>query len=212
MRVRSWLRRCSGLRSLEDYTIEDRRRMWPPAAPLQERHLCNARLVEHRLHILELLPQGGTCAEVGIFRCDFSAEILRRTHPSRLHLIDISRSSCELASQRFASELAAGTVVVHQGDSSTVLSEFPPGYFTWVYIDGDHSYDGAHKDLEASRTRIAPGGLILLDDYIFFSPSDFRKYGVVEATNDFCLAHDWEIVYFALHPRMYCDVALRRRS
>jgi hypothetical protein len=212
MRVRSQIRRVLGLRSLEDYTMESRRRMWPPALPLETRHLRNCRVLAGRDEILALLPTQSQCAEIGIWQCAFSEKILQTTAPSKLHLVDISPASCNVAQRRFANEIAAGRVFVHCGDSSPILFSFPQGYFDWIYIDGDHSYAGAKKDLEASRTRVRSGGTIVLNDYIFFSPSDFRKYGVVEAVNEFCVNHDWEIVYFALHPRMYCDIALRQCS
>lgn len=36
------------------------------------------------------------------------------------------------------------------------------------------------------------------------------QYGVIQAVHEFCLREGWEIVYLALHPRMFCDVALNK--
>lgn len=160
--------------------------MWLPAKALEERHLSNCKVVESREKMLELMPKNAVCAEVGIFLCDFSQLILQTTRPRELHLVDLDPEAVEIAKRRFTQQLARGQIVVHCGNSSDVILGMPEEYFDWIYIDGDHQYAGVKKDLDAARTRIKRDGLIALNDYIYFAPSDFSKYGVVEAVNEFC--------------------------
>jgi hypothetical protein len=184
--------------------------MWPPAKPLSERHLKHCRVVESRYKLLEYMPKHGVCAEVGILHGDFSDWILRLTEPKKLHLIDIASSAIKNAEERFRSEISAERVQLHLGESASVLRSMPDNYFDWLYIDGGHSYEQVKADLEAAKPKLVPTGLISLNDYTFFSPNEFLKYGVVEAIHDFCLEHDFEWVFFALEGRLYSDVALRK--
>lgn len=186
------------------------RKRWPKASMLQEQHLQNCKMVTDRWKMLENIPQGGICAEVGIWKCDFSEDIMETVKPEKLHLIDIDPESIKIAKTKFDPEIRGGRVVVHHQDSSKTLSSMGENYFDWIYIDGDHNYDGVKKDLNAAHKVLKKNGLISLNDYIFFGSSDMCKYGVIEAVNEFCLQQNYEILYFALQGRMYNDVTLRK--
>lgn len=55
--------------------------------------------------------------------------------------------------------------------------------FDWVYVDGDHSYEGALYDLEMSQKIVRKGGLIIGDDYKWRGPGG--KPGVKKAVDEF---------------------------
>jgi len=180
----------------------------PP--PLTDRHLQNSRLVPSRNHILPLMPKGGVCAEVGTQTGGFAKLILSVVQPSKLHIYDIDYTPFDHA--YFEPFVAQGTVELHRGDSSTLLSQLPDRSFDFIYIDGDHSYEGVAKDLAQAARKIKNDGWIVCNDYTIYSPLEKIKYGVYRAVNELCLEHDFEILYLGLHVWGYHDVALRKRS
>ena len=43
---------------------------------------------------------------------------------------------------------------------------FDDAHFDWVYIDGDHTYEGVRGDLVAWVPKVKAGGLVMCDDYV----------------------------------------------
>jgi len=166
-------------------------------------------LTDRKTMIREYLPKGAVVAEVGVFRGDNAHTILEGAEPRELHLIDLDFSL--LHRHPFEPALRDGIVRLHEKDSVAALASFPDKYFDWVYIDGDHSYPGVKRDIEEAKRTVKPDGLLVVNDYIFFSHWEFIRYGVVHAVNELCLAEDWAFRYFALDSEMYCDVALARQ-
>lgn len=183
----------------------------PTGPQLEERHLANCRVLPRRDLLMRKMRPGGRGAEIGVFKGDFSRTILNACLPSELHLIDIDLTTHAIA-KLFQKEVTAGKVVLHEGEAVPVLQGFPDEYFDFIYIDANHSYRSVKGDIAAATPRLKPEGFLIFNDYTYWSPCECMKYGVIQAVNELCLEDDWEMLYFALEPYMYCDVALRRRG
>jgi hypothetical protein len=139
--------------------------------------------------VLRKMSRNAVCAEIGVFRGDFSARILTVACPHRLHLIDPWKFQpgptyeCALyggvnvqgqpamdavhdtVRQRFDREIQAGNVIVHRSAADEAAAEFADEYFDWVYIDGNHLYEFVLLDLESYYPKVKAGGFLLGDDY-----------------------------------------------
>ena len=176
---------------------------------LSAEHVSNCKLVSNRRDMLRNLPRGGIVAEVGTAAGDFARDISSIVLPDQLHIFDRNLDSFDFDAFR---ELIDNEIVfTHLGDSSTLLSKFGNEFFDWVYIDGDHSFEGVTKDIAQAIMKIKPEGYIIFNDYTVYSPLEKIQYGVMRAVNHLCLEHDFEIFMFALNILGYHDVALRRR-
>ena len=164
-----------------------------------------------RQWLLRMLPKGSVGAEIGVFRGSFSGAILREVQPSVLHLIDPWRSAADPSLSGvlydrpqdqmdaihdsvihlFAEQIAAGTVVVHRARSVNAASEIPDGSLDWVYVDGDHSYEGVREDLVSYLPKLRAGGLLCGDDYVVGGRFDS---GVKKAVDEFAAGPKVELV------------------
>jgi len=159
-----------------------------------------------RSHLLWLVPAGGTCAEIGVWKGDFSQRILDVVDPAELHLIDPWRAMQDVAYEdawyggmlehgqrdmdavhrsvldRFAPAREAGIVQVHRLPSAEAAPRFPDAYFDFVYIDGNHYVEYVRADLEAWAPKVRPGGVIGGDDY---GREGWWDDGVTRAVDEF---------------------------
>lgn len=176
--------------------------------PLERRNVEGCEVFATRYEIVDRLPKGGVVAEVGTDTGDFAKEILTRAEPSRLHIIDIAMD--RVRPENRAAFDADSRVQLHEGDSSTLLGGFQPATFDWIYIDGDHYYDGVKKDLDAALKVLKPDGMLVFNDYTAWSVGSMSRCGVVRAVNELCVTEGWRFKYFSFQGLMYCDVALTR--
>jgi len=154
-----------------------------------------------RDQFLKRMPQNSICAEIGVWKGNFSCQILRVVQPVELHLIDpwdVSLLLKESADRQWRRHQIITfyhntrlrfknqpSVRLHRATSQEVLPSFPDGYFDWIYVDGGHDYATVFSDLELSWNKVKLDGLIAGDDYTGRSSREVR-----EAVNDFVSAYD----------------------
>lgn len=152
---------------------------------------------EVRADILSRIPIGSICAEVGVWKGDFSAQILKVVSPKKLYLIDPWKSHPQYQSswyrcsqlemdktyekvvERFVNENA---VDVCRLSSVKAASQFPDLYFDFIYIDGNHLYEFVKKDIESYFPKLKHGGIMVGDDY---GDQGWWKDGVTDAFDEF---------------------------
>jgi len=138
--------------------------------------------------VLSQIPSDSVCAEIGVYKGDFSTLILER-RPKKLHLIDpwrferdpryagswyggsIGKDQARMdviyksVLSRFRPEITSGIVEVHRNKSADSCRQFPDAYFDWIYVDGDHQYEFVKADLEMFLPKLKRHGLVAGDDY-----------------------------------------------
>lgn len=167
--------------------------------------------------LLPHLPGRGIAAEVGVDEGEHVEAILKLADPEKVFLIDLwagepGRRARAQVERRFASKIAAGKVVLRQECSWESLATFPDAFFDWVYIDAAHDYDSVKKDLEVSARKVKPDGYICGHDYVLWAEDGLSRFGVVEAVNEFCNAHDYRLAYLTNQKNRHLNYALRKRT
>lgn len=182
---------------------------------LDPKHVEGCKIVPTREHLLELFPKESVVAEIGVAFGDFTAEIMARTHPARLHLVDSwgterYQQGLRQIEEKFKPEIASGVVKINQGWSTKVLETFPDDYFDWVYIDTDHSYKTTKNELLLAAAKVKPEGRISGHDFTSGNVVTPVPYGVIEACNEFCMKQNWRYEYLTLEPHGHFSFSLVR--
>ena len=174
-----------------------------PSMAIPGELLAGCRLCASRNDLVMQLPRQARVVEVGTYRGDFARHILAACDPIALHLIDIDVS---LLDPNVAEDTR---VSIHQGLSQEMLAGFPDGYFDWIYIDGDHSYEGASGDARVASAKVKPGGYLVFNDFAHADPY-LGAYGVHRAVAEFAVTRGWTFAWWAYEPHGLYDVALQR--
>lgn len=174
-----------------------------PSMAIPPALLAECRVCASRNELVKNLPKQARVAEVGTYRGAFARHILDACDPAELHLIDIDVSPLDPA------VAADRRVTIHQGLSDETLARFPENHFDWIYIDGDHSHDGASRDARMAATKVKPGGYLVFNDFAHADPY-LGAYGVHRAVTEFAVTRGWRFVWFAYEPNALYDVAMQR--
>lgn len=156
-----------------------------------------------RRTMLKKMPMNGICVEIGVWRGEFSKILLEELSPRHLYLIDPwavqedEAGGASLAGAQdkskmdvihdhvqatFAPQIAAGTVSIIRDYSAPALGNFEDQSIDFIYLDGDHSFEGVLADLQAAHDKLRVGGVVMLDDY---HQKGWWGDGVIRALNTF---------------------------
>ena len=190
---------------------------------LSTKHLQNCQFTVDRYQALKKLGTQARIAEIGVLAGDLSDWFLKNLKPKEMHMIDLyncadfpgrdrftKRQHEKFILDRFKGPISNEQVFIKKGISWDVMAHYPNDYFDLIYIDAGHDYESVKKDLESSVNKVKDSGYIVMNDYIMYDHLANTKYGVVQATNEFCIKHNWEFLFYAFHPNLFCDVVLRK--
>ncbi len=173
---------------------------WKPVDP----HLTTDGVVLNTVfELLDRMPKDAVAAEIGVATGGLSKQILARSAPKKLYLIDpwdnenhpdYGQKSLDRIERDLAGPIASGQVEIRRGYSFDELPKLPENHLDWVYVDAAHDYEGVKKDLELCLRVVKPGGIIAGHDYVrWVSPTE--RYGVVEAVNEFANRTQSRLIY-----------------
>jgi hypothetical protein len=190
---------------------EEARRDAPHALPT----LSDTPYQDERAEMLKrLLPRGSVGAELGVFRGEFSATILRAIQPRELHLVDpwdvayganypnwgdYTEQGALTTALAYAETLsrtssAGGTKVVIAKDYSlTWLPSKPDAYFDWIYIDSTHTYEDTTNELVLCARKVKPDGVICGHDFAIGRHE--YHHGVFRAVTEFVRKGEFELIW-----------------
>ena len=141
-------------------------------------------------------------AEIGVKQGKFSKVLLNGWHDCKMHLIDpwevqdksIYDENVHDYQSDYNKTIDTLKDFSHRYEiirqySNDAHSHFAKNSLDFIYIDGNHSYEGVKSDLELFYPKLKYGGVMMGDDY---HVHDVEKifgfnFGVKKAVDEFCL-------------------------
>lgn len=176
---------------------------------LEQKHVQNCKVLAHRLDLLDLMPKNASIAELGVEHGFFSKEIIARCSPTELILVDTWPDET-IKQACIANAMIPEMTFLKQTTSVEYLTSIRENTLDWVYIDTDHTYKTTKAELEAASKAVKDSGYICGHDYTSISYSGLKRYGVVEAVNEFCVNYGYEFIYLTAETTRHISFALRK--
>ncbi len=151
----------------------------------------------------QMVADNSVICELGPWRGHFSQKLLDIFNPAKCYLIDVT----DHLGDKFAND---HRVVFLHGSSWDMLATLPDASIDYIYIDADHSYNGAKKDIERAHSKVKAGGVIQFNDYSNGEPEGGHVYGVVKAANAYIENYDVRVLGLSLERSGFHDLAIMR--
>jgi len=163
-----------------------------------------------REYVLEHIPKNSVGAEIGVHLGNFSTKIINSASPKLLYLIDPwktfddekykdswygSKTTQEEMDERYhtvVKKFQKNNVKILRNFSLEAAKEIPDNSLDWVYVDGDHSFEGSYNDLNTYYDKVKKGGFIYGDDY---NIDKWWNTGVVDALHKVLYEKKLKIVF-----------------
>lgn len=124
----------------------------------------------HALYSVLRLLRPQNVAEIGIYNGASSLCIAQALHDNNdaghLHCVEVDDYNIALTHHHLREAGLAELASFYHGSShdSALVAQLPSCEF--VFVDGDHSYEGARSDFELFRGKLSPRGMMLYHDTI----------------------------------------------
>ncbi len=152
---------------------------------------------EDALKLYELaFHSPGPILEIGCYRGKSSVLMARAlrdaANPAPLVSVDVDPVALAAAATAAGRHDVADRVVYVRGSAAALFRAVPGLRPRLVFVDGDHSLEGARRDLAQLGPRVPAGGLLLMHDYHDARNADPAEpaLGVVQAVAESWMARD----------------------
>jgi hypothetical protein len=134
-----------------------------------------------REEIIQLIPKNTIGAEIGVFEGAFSEYIIDVVKPKGYYLVDLFTGKADSGDKNGENMRHVNldhvyttllekyknidNVQLYRGKSNDFLNSLPDNYLDFIYIDGDHGYEGCKSDLLLAKNKVKKNGIIAGHDY-----------------------------------------------
>ena len=170
-------------------------------------------LGDYRRFLLQKLSKGSVGCELGVWKGDFSEEILNMVKPTRLYLVDpwlyqpefpgswygggVARNQkdmddiFEAVKNKFSN--CSGVEIIRK-KTKELAGEISDDSLDWVYIDGNHQYEFVLNDLKTFFPKVKTEGVLCGDDY-----NRGKGKSITQAVHQFLKESSCELLWVKRH-------------